>query len=143
MNLKRHDAWATTFVFGALALWVLWWTDTAFEGLSTRIVGTVVFALGFAACMSDQQEMPAVFGVGNERRVSRAYLVVASLLGVVALGAGVITMIGGSATWLAVLVITTSLLWAISTLRHALAPAEAPLRRDDRIESTGTLPTAV
>jgi DNA polymerase IV len=88
-RLKRNDAWATTFVLGAVGLSVLWWSGVAFEDLSTRFVGAVVFALGFAACTSDQEQMPAVFGTGDERRVSIAYAVVASLLGVVAFVAGV------------------------------------------------------
>lgn len=140
MHLKRNDAWATVLVSGAVALFMLWWTGTAFETLSTRIIGAVVLALGFAACTSTQDEMPAVFGVGAERRVPAAYVVIASLLGFIALIAGIIAVVGGSDTMLAVLVVTMSVLWAISTIRHALAPVDAQPRQDRRREAEGSSP---
>jgi hypothetical protein len=139
VHLKRNDAWATIFVLSALALFILWWTGTAFESLSTRIVGAGVFGLGFLACTSTQEEMPDVFGVGTERRVSAAYVVIASLLGLTALVASIITLIGGSEAMLAVLVVTMSVLWAISTIRHALRP-DTRLRRDQRTETAGPFP---
>lgn len=124
MHLKRSDGWATLLDLAAAGLWGLWSSGTAFEDLSTRVVGAAVLALGYAACMSDQAQMSAVYGVGGRRRVPMAYAVVASVLGAGALAAGVITLVGGSETMLAVLVVTILTLWLISTVRHAVTNGE-------------------
>lgn len=69
--------------------------------------------------MSDRAEMAVVYGVGGRRRAPMTYVVVASLLGFVALVAGIITLVSANETTLAILVATTVTLWAMSTARHA------------------------
>ena len=133
MHLKRNDGWATLFVLAAAVLWGLWSSGTAFANLSTRVVGAAVLALGYAACMSDQAQMSAVYGVGGRRRVPMAYAVVTTVFGAFALAAGVITLVGGSQTMLAVLVVTILTLWLISTVRHAIT-------NDERREPVETRP---
>ena len=129
MHLKRNDGWATLFVMAAVVLWAVWETGAAFGGVSTRVVAAGVLALGYAACMTDQPRMPAVYGVGGPRRVPIAYVVVASILGGGALVVGVITLVGGSEAMLVVLVAAILALWLVSTARHAISDDEQPERR--------------
>jgi hypothetical protein len=119
MRLTWRDALATLFVAAAAALYALWQTGTAVAGMSTRVLGAVVFGLGWAGCMSDQREMASVYGADGRRRAPMAYVVIASLLGAVALVAGIMTLIGASETLLAILVATTVALWVLATIRHA------------------------
>lgn len=74
--------------------------------------------------MSDQAQMSAVYGVGGRRRVPMAYTIGASVLGGGALVVGVIMLVGGSETMLAVLVATILTLWLVSTVRHAISNDE-------------------
>lgn len=119
MRLTWRDGPASLFVAAAGVLSALWQSGTALQGMSTRVLGGVVFALGYAACVSDRTEMAVVYGVGGRRRAPIAYIVVASLLGFVALVAGVITLVTANEAMLAILVAATVTLWAISTVRHA------------------------
>jgi hypothetical protein len=57
--------------------------------------------------------------VGGRRGASIVYVAIASLVGAVALTAGVITLVSASEGMLATLVGATGMLWAISTVRHA------------------------
>ena len=91
MRLGWRDGSASLFVIAAGVLYALWQSGTALQGMSTRALGAVVFALGYAACMSDRAEMAVVYGVGGRRRAPMAYIVVASVLGFGALVASVIT----------------------------------------------------
>jgi hypothetical protein len=115
MRLTWRDGLATLFVAGAAVLYALWLAP------STRVLGAVVFTLGFAGCMSDQAEMAGVYGAEGRRRAPMAYVVVASLVGAVALVAGIVTLVGASETALGVLVAAIVALWAMATVRHALA----------------------
>ncbi|GII06012.1 hypothetical protein [Planobispora takensis] len=69
---------------------------------------------------------------GGERTpATRLFTVVASLLGVTALVAGIIGLVAASEVALAVLFYATIALWLISTLRHALGiPGAPPSGRD-------------
>ena len=62
-------------------------------------------------------------------RGSKRYLALTSILGLVALASGVLTIVNGTAATLAILVLATLVLWAAATLRHAsaLARGEAPV----------------
>jgi len=132
MRLTWRDALATLFVAAAAALYALWQTGTAVAGMSTRVLGAVVFGLGWAGCMSDQGEMASVYGAGGRRRAPMVYVVVASLLGAVALAAGIMTLISASETMLAILVAATVALWVLATVRHVVTgqgrPSEQPVR---------------
>ena len=122
MRLTVRDVLATLFVAAAAALYGMWVTGAALAGLSTRMIAVVVFALGWAACVSDQEEMAVVFGADRTRpRPPTAYAVLASAIGVLALVTGIITLVTASATMLAILAASTAALWVIATARHMLA----------------------
>lgn len=120
MRLTRRDGLTTLFVAAAAVVYVLWLTGTAMLGTSTRVLGAVVFGLGWAACTSNQAEMAVVYGVGACRRAPLAYVVIASLLGLVALVSGITTLVSANEATLAALVVATIALWGMSTVRHAL-----------------------
>jgi hypothetical protein len=121
----RRDGLATLLVATAAVLYVLWLTGTSLTGTSTRVLGAAVFALGWAACSGNKAEMAIVYGVDHERRrPPMLYVVTASIVGFVALVAGVITLVSANEAMLATLVVAMAALWAIATSRHAIAPTE-------------------
>jgi hypothetical protein len=132
MRLTWRDALATLFVVAAAALYGLWQAGAVAVGVSTRVLGAVVFGLGWAGCMSDQREMASVYGAGGHRRAPMAYAVLASLLGVVALAAGIMTLVSVSEAMLAILVAATVALWLLATVRHAMAGEGRPSRKPGR-----------
>ena len=125
MRLTWRDGVATVSVAAAGGLYALWLTGTGMAGTSTRVLGAIVFALGWVGCTSNQAAMAEVFGVGAPRRAPMGYVVMASIIGAVALVAGVITVVTGSEAMLATLVIAMVVLWAMSTVRHLIA-GQAP-----------------
>lgn len=129
MRFTRRDGFATLFVVAAAVIYALWLTGAAFSDTSTRVIGAVVLGLGWAACTSNQAEMGVVYGAGTHRRVPMTYVVTASLVGLAALVAGLITLVSGNEAMLATLVAATITLWAMSTVRHALAGRN---RRNDQ-----------
>jgi hypothetical protein len=118
MRASWKDGLATLLVFAAGLLYILWVTDSAFGAMTTRAVSVVVFALGFAACMSDVSRMTLAYGPRSAGRPPTAYLVTATLVGVVALVAALGAVIAGSAAMLVTLVVTTGLLWVMATTAH-------------------------
>jgi hypothetical protein len=124
MRLSWRDALATGFVTVAAMLYALWLTGTGMSG-STRVIGGMVFVLGWAACTSNKAEMTYVYGPPGRKRPPMAYVVVASVMGFAALTAGVITLVSASEAMLTVLVSAIVALWAMSTLRHTLEPRTA------------------
>ena len=107
MRLTVRDGLATVFVAAAAAavVYLLWVTGTAMTGWSVRVTAAVVFALGFAACLSDQKQMAVVYGAAGEGpRPASAYAVLASAIGALALAAEVIALVAGSVAMLATLV---------------------------------------
>jgi hypothetical protein len=133
VRLTWRDELATLLVAAAGLVAFLWLSGLALTGMSPRAVGAIVFALGFAACTSDKLEMANVYGAEGHRRAPMAYVVFASLLGLAALVAGLLTLVTGSETMLVTLVAAMVALWAITTIRHATEGrrrrgANAPLR---------------
>ena len=63
---------ATLLVAAAATTYGLWQTATALVGTSIRVLGAVVFGLGWAGCMSDRCEMASVYGAGGGRRTPMA-----------------------------------------------------------------------
>jgi hypothetical protein len=123
MRLTIRDGLATVFVAAAAAVYVLWLTGAALTGWSVRVTAAVVFALGWAACVTDQKQMGVVYGATREGpRPSAAYVVLVSAIGALALVVGVIALVTGSAALLATLASSMAGLWLIATARHAVAP---------------------
>lgn len=122
MPLTVRDVLATLFVAAAAALYGTWVTGAALAGLSTRTIAVLVFALGWAACVTDQKEMAVVFGADRTRpRPPALYAVLASAIGALALVAGIITLVTASGTTLAMLIAAAAALSVIATTRHVLA----------------------
>jgi uncharacterized membrane protein YoaK (UPF0700 family) len=88
--------------------------------MSTRAMAVVVFALGWLGCTSDAKRAASVYMPGDGDRPSMPYAVLASLLGLVALVAGIWAIVAASETMLAVLVGAMVALWLVTTVRHAV-----------------------
>ena len=114
MRLPKQDLIATALVAAAGVLYVLWLTGFAPAGMSsTRTTGLVILGLGFAASAS------AVVPYFDQLiRGNRAYLAVTSLIGLVALIAGVQVLVAESGAGLGVLMGAMSVLWLMATIRH-------------------------
>jgi hypothetical protein len=129
MRLPKRDLIATGLVLTALALYLMWALDATLPGLDgTRATGAVVLGLGFAASAS-----AVVPGFDGLVHGSRIYLAVTSLIGLVALVAGVQMLLDTSGAALGVLMGAMGVLWLMATIHHmALAgttAARPPSRR--------------
>jgi len=111
---------ATLFVAAAVVVFALWQTDTAMTEMSTRAMAVMVFALGWLGCTSDAKRMSSVYTPGAGDRPPMLYTVLASLLGLVALVAGIWAIVAASETMLTVLVGAMVVLWLVTTIRHAV-----------------------
>ena len=119
MRLTWRDGLATMFVGVAALSYFLWLAGIGMLGLGVRGLGGVVLGLGVAASIT-----AVVYGVGAKLlQASKFYLVIASLIGLVALIAGVITLVSGNEPMFAVLVVATLVLWVMATVRHAMIAA--------------------
>ncbi len=115
MRLSWRDGLATLFVGTGAVLYALWLAGVEVGGV--RVLTGLVLGLGLAASVT-----AVVYGVGaGLLQASKAYLVVASVIGFAALVAGVIALVGANETMLAMLVASTVALWAMSTVRHAVS----------------------
>jgi hypothetical protein len=116
MRLTWRDGLATVFVGVAALMYFLWLAGISVPGLGVRGLGGVVLGLGVAASVT-----AVVYGVGaGLLQASKFYLVIASLIGLVALIAGVIALVSADEPMLAVLVVATVVLWVMATVRHAI-----------------------
>lgn len=115
MSLSWRDAIATALVAIGVVIYGAWVVGTEIPGFSEPVnIALAVLILGVSASIS-----AVVPGFDELLHGSRPYLAIASALGLVAFGAGVWTIAaGGAATGLAVLVVATIVLWAMSTMRH-------------------------
>jgi len=68
MRLTIRDGLATLLVAAAAAVYIPWVTGAAMAGLPVRAMAAVVFALGFAACVTDQKQMAVVIGPPGRAR---------------------------------------------------------------------------
>jgi len=116
MRLTWRDALATVFVFVAALLYALWLAEIEVFGMSSATaMGVVVMVLGMAASVT-----AVVYGVGaGLLSASKVYLVVTSVLGLVALVAGIMAIVDANEAMLAALVASTVVMWLMSTIRHA------------------------
>jgi hypothetical protein len=127
MRLPKQDLIATALVAAAGVLYILWLTGFAPASMSsTRTTGLVVLALGFAASASAVVPYFDQLIHGN-----RAYLAVTTLIGVVALIAGVQALVSASGAGLGVVMGAMSVLWLMATIRHShLARNARPASRN-------------
>jgi hypothetical protein len=137
MRLTWRDGAASAFVGTAVVLYTLWAAGIAMTTYSTTAIGLVVFGLGWAGCVTNQREMAVVYGVDETRsRPTTTYAVAASILGAIALIAGIGTLFTGSEPLLLVLLGALVAVWLIATARHGFGwwtrkvhESERPLAR--------------
>jgi hypothetical protein len=122
-RLSAADLLATLLVATAMIVSILWLTDVALTGWSTRVVAAVVFGLGYLGCMTARARMLDVFGARGHRRAPMAYVVAASLMGAVALLSAGAALVWATETMLVVLTAATFTLWVIATARHLTTTA--------------------
>lgn len=120
MRFTIKDTLATVLVATGLTMYVLWATDAALTSTSTRAVAVIVFALGFAGCLTDQRSMASVYGAEGRRRASMPYIVLTTAVGVLALVSGILAFVLESVIWVAILTVAMVALWLLATGRHVL-----------------------
>jgi hypothetical protein len=126
-RLPKKDIIATGAVVVAVVLYVLWLFEATLPAMSSiRGTGLAVLALGFAA--SATAVVPAFDQLMHG---SRLYLAGTSLLGLVALTAGILMLVSASETALGVLVATLLALWIVSTTHHVMLARAVPAARAD------------
>lgn len=123
MRLNRTDVVATVFVAAAAVLYALWLADVGVPGLrSARVMGAVILGLGWAASAS--AVVPSFDAL--IKRGSRVYLAVTSVLGALALAAGILVLVDADEGMLATLAAATGVLWLMATVRHTMARRTGP-----------------
>ena len=123
MRLGRRDWIATVFVVVGVVVYLVWLFDVALPGLSSgRAVTLAVLATGVAASAS--AVVPSFVQLLHG---SKLYLVATSVIGAVALVAGIIAIVNRNEVMLALLVVATAVLWIISTVRHTRMSAGSRL----------------
>lgn len=136
MYLPKRDIVATALVAAAGLLYLLWALEATLPGMSgTRATGVAVMALGFAASAS-----AVVPSFDRLLHGNTAYLVLTSLIGLLALAAGVQMLLTASGTGLTVVMAAMAVLWLIATIHHSLLARTATPPRDAVRGSTGRGP---
>lgn len=109
-----QDRFATTLVGVAVLVAVGWFLPVpGARDIDVRVVTVGVLALGMAASVA-----AVVPGFAGLIHGSRLYLLGTSVLGLVALGAAIMTVVNGTESTLAALVIVMVVLWVAATVRH-------------------------
>ena len=141
MRIARRDRIATVVVALAVIVYGLWASGSALPGMDgIRITGLVVLSLGFVASAS-----AVVPGFDELLHGNKVYLVVTSLIGLVAFAGGVVMLVDASEVALGVVIAAMIVLWMIATVHHTvLAQAEtASSYRTPRTPSNGQRPAGV
>jgi hypothetical protein len=141
MRIPRRDRIATLLVALSVIVYGLWASGSALPGMDgIRITGLVVLGLGFVASAS-----AVVPGFDELLHGNKLYMVVTSLIGLVAFAGGVVMLVGASEVALGVVMAAMILLWMIATIHHTvLAEAEmASGYRAPRTPSNGQRPAGV
>ena len=113
MQLSKRDLVASALVAVALISYVVWWFGGTPVLDQVSSVALVVLVMGIAASMS-----AVVPGFAGLLHGSWRYLGVASVVGLMAFGAGLVALINEDSTALSLLLLATLALWAMSTMRH-------------------------
>lgn len=122
-----RDVVATVCVAAAAAVFGYWLAGAEPFGLSgVRAVTAVVLGLGIAACTAAGPHFASVYGAGGATRAPVPYVVAVTLAGAVTAVAGVVGLVTGAPTALAVLVCGQVVLWVLATTRH-LVPRRDPV----------------
>ena len=133
MNLQKRDVAATGLVATAVVIYLLWLLDAVPSGMrDVRATGAVILALGFAA-----SAIAVVPTFGQLLGGNKAYLAVTSLLGLVALVAGVVMLVGTSEPALAVVMVAMVAMWLIATIHHSRLAKATPSLPAGQVRETG------
>ena len=133
MSLTWKDGLATVFVSAAAVLYLLWAGGTTVSGLSgSRALTVAIFGLGVGGCYTAKSHMEAVYGVGGRARPPLYYVVLVSVLGGVALVAGIVAFVSGGDAALATLAGAMVALWALATIRHSMSRTPPEVIRTTR-----------
>jgi len=121
MRFGRRDLIATVCVVAGVLVYALWAANHPLPGLSSvRVVALFVLGTGVAASAS-----AVVPSFTQLLHGSKMYMAVTSLVGAVALVAGIMAIFRQTDVMLHLLVATTVALWIIATVRHTMM-ANAP-----------------
>ena len=116
MRIPTRDRIATGLVACAVIVYTLWAAGLTLLGMdSIRVTGLVVLGLGFAASAS-----AVVPGFDELLHGSKLYLLVTSLIGLLALVAGVVMLVATSEIALGMVMAAMVVLWMIATVHHTM-----------------------
>ena len=132
-DFQKRDLVATVLVAAAAMIYLLWRLDLVPSGMSgVRATGAFILALGFAASAT-----AVVPTFGQLLRGSRAYLAVTSILGLLALIAGVVMLVSSNETAMGVVMVTMVAMWLIATIHHSLLAKTTSPMPVDQVSETG------
>ena len=118
MRFPRRDLIATVCVAAGVLVYALWAAGHPLPGMSSvRVVALVVLGTGVAASAS-----AVVPSFAQLLHGSMMYMAITSLVGAVALVAGIIAVFRQTDAMLHLLAATTVALWIITTVRHTMFP---------------------
>lgn len=116
MHLLKRDAIATVLVAMAGVLYALWAVDSTLPAMSgTRVTGTAILVLGFAASAT-----AVVPNFDQLIRGNRTYLVGMSVIGLGAFAAAVHMLLTAGAVSLAIVMAAMVVMWLIATVHHSV-----------------------
>lgn len=122
MRIPRRDRIASGLVAVAAFVYILWASGAALPGMdSVRVTGLVVLGLGFIASAS-----AVVPGFDRLIHGSKLYMATTSLIGLVALAAGVIMLVDANEAALGLVMGAMLVLWLIATIRHIAITEATP-----------------
>ncbi|MFC5821739.1 hypothetical protein [Nonomuraea harbinensis] len=132
MRLTWKDAVATVAMGVITAVYVVFLQQADVFVLSSVRGATIVILLvgGAGGCAMSRGDLYE----GPRTTAKQIFALVATALGVTALAAAAIALIGDSATALGAFFFATAALWLVATLRHAFMPAPQPVRDRDTHE---------
>ncbi len=114
MSLSWRDSIATLLVALGVVIYAAFVLGVTIPGLeSVAAIAIGILVLGIAASVS-----AVVPGFDALLHGSRMYFAGTSVLGLIALGAGLYAIANGESIALAILTLATVVLWALSTARH-------------------------
>jgi len=135
MRLPKRDLIASSLVATAGLIYLLWLVGVM---TSTRGAGLLILACGFAASAG-----AVVPTFDRLLRGNKVYLVLTSLIGVLALLGGAVVLFAARGTALTLVMAAMVVLWAIATVHHLLLAAPSPARETHHTSGHGPQPTAL
>lgn len=118
MRITLRDSMATVVMALIVLVYVLYLNGTDFLLVSTVRAATMsILVLGVIGCALGAADE---LYTGTRTAVTRAYAIVASVLGGTALVTAAFALIGGGETMFTIFFVATVALWLVATTRHLL-----------------------